>query len=270
MRIDVVLEVDATDSLIAIDFLVDNIELSKSRLKDMMNKGAVWHVDAKEHRQRLRRAMTDLKIGDRLEVFYDEDMLSLRPPLPRLVQDLTHYSVWDKGPGLLIEGTDWGDHASLIRLVELYFKPRRDVFVVQRLDSAASGLVIVAHSRKAAALLTEVFDTPNAVTQQFRVEVAGDAPEEGVIETPLDGKPALTQFRKQRYEAHPNRSILDVWPKTRNKHQIRRHLDSVGHPVMGDPRYGKNNESHENLKLKAVEMRFDCPITKETQVFSLL
>jgi len=270
MQIDVVLEAEAGDRLIAIDFLVDNIDLSKSRLKDMMNKGAVWHVDSKGRRNRLRRAMSDLKVGDRLEIFYDDELLAIKPPLPHLVADLTHYSVWDKPAGLLSEGTDWGDHCALPRLVELYFKPRREVFLVHRLDREASGLMMVAHSRKAAALLSERFANGD-ITKRYRVEVLGEpAEEEGVINSPIEGNTAHTRFKTLKYDPHPNRSTLDVWIDSGRKHQIRRHLDSIGHPVIGDPRYGEGNKSHEGMKLKAVEMRFECPITHETQHFTLL
>lgn len=271
MQTDLVLEVEEGDALIAIDFLVDNIELSKSKLKDMMNKGAVWHVGARKgNRRRLRRAMSDIAVGDRLEVFYDDELLAIRPPLPRLVADETHYSVWDKPPGLLSQGTDWGDHASLPRLVELYFQPRREVFLIHRLDREASGLMVVAHSRKAAAMLSDLFASGEAVTKRYRVEVLGDTPGEGVINTEIEGKKALTRYHKLKYEAGPNRSTLDVWIETGRKHQIRRHLDSIGHPVIGDPRYGEGNKSNEGMRLKAVEMSFDCPITSKSQRFSLL
>lgn len=270
MRIDVVLEVEDSDPLIAIDFLVDNVDLSKSKLKDMMNKGAVWHVDKKGKRRRLRRAMSDLAPGDRMEVFYDDELLALKPPLPRLVEDLQHYSVWDKPAGLLSQGTDWGDHASLLRMVELYFKPRREVFLVHRLDREASGLMIIAHSRKAASLLSELFASGDSITKRYRVEVLGDAPESGTIDTPIEGQAATTRYRKLKYEPRSNRSTLDVWIETGRKHQIRRHLDGIGHPVMGDPRYGQGNKNTEGMRLKAVEMVFECPITDKTQRFSLI
>lgn len=270
MQIDVVLEVEAGDRQIAIDFLVDNIELSKSKLKDMMNKGAVWHVDEKGKRRRIRRAMSDLKVGDRLEIFYDDTLLSIKPPLPRLVADLTHYSVWDKPAGLLSQGTDWGDHCSLPRMVELYFKPKREVFLVHRLDREASGLMMVAHSRKAAASLSELFASGDRITKHYRVEVLGDTPEEGVINTPIEGQAARTRYKKLKYDPHPDRSTLDVWIESGRKHQIRRHMESIGHPVIGDPRYGKGNKSNEGMKLRAVEMRFECPITQQEQHFSVL
>lgn len=270
MQIDVVLEVEADDPLIAIDFLVDNLELSKSKLKDMMNKGAVWHVDQKQQRRRLRRAMSDIKVGDQIEVFYDDELLAIRPPLPRLVHDEAHYSVWDKPAGLLCEGNDWGDHASLIRMVELFFKPRRDVFLVHRLDREASGLMIVAHSRKAALLLTELFERGDSITQRFRVDVQGDAPESGTIDMPIDGHPATTRYQKVKYEAHPDRSTLDAWKEVGPKHQIRRHLESIGYPIVGDTIYGPDNKQAEVMRLRAVEMTFECPITLKTQRFSLM
>ena len=56
LRLDVSLEVESDDSKIAIDFLLDNVNLSKSRLKDVMNKGAVWLSRGSQPKKRLRRA----------------------------------------------------------------------------------------------------------------------------------------------------------------------------------------------------------------------
>jgi tRNA pseudouridine32 synthase/23S rRNA pseudouridine746 synthase len=51
------------------------------------------------------------------------------------------------------------------------------------------------------------------------------------------------------------------------KHQIRRHFDMIGHPVMGDPRYGKGNKNAEGLQLLATSLKFKCPFTHEKRVF---
>lgn len=271
IRTDIALEVEAKDSLIAIDFLLDNVNLSKSRLKDVMNKGSVWLKSGNKPRSRLRRAMTDLKVGDIVEVFYDEQLLSLKPVKLTPIADNGQYSVWDKPAGMLTQGTDWGDHTALLRVVELAFTPRREAFLIHRLDRESSGLVVIAHSRKMAATLTELFKSGH-VKKRYRIEVSGnlaDFAAFGDINEPLDGKSADTRFELIRYEAAKNYSVVDVWLGTGRKHQIRRHFDHIGHPVMGDPKYGTGNKNESGMKLNAVDLNFKCPVTKKDVNFTV-
>lgn len=90
----------------------------------------------------------------------------------------------------------------------------------------------------------------------------------GRIETELDGKKAVTEF--EVIEAGDKQSRLRVNILTGRKHQIRRHFDAIGHPVMGDPRYGSGNKNKEGMQLKAVELRFECPIDGERREFVLM
>jgi len=57
--------------------------------------------------------------------------------------------------------------------------------------------------------------------------------------------------------------------RTGRLHQIRRHFDLIGHPVMGDPRYGTGNKNKEGLQLEADQLRFICPFAKREVVFSV-
>lgn len=271
LRVQMAFEVEAVDSLIAIDFLLDNVDLSKSRLKDVMNKGAVWLKRGKEPRQRLRRAMTDLKIGDILEFFYDEQLLSMNAPKLVPIADQTQYSVWNKPAGMVIEGTDWSDHASLLRVVSLHFRPAREALLVHRLDRESSGLVLFAHDKKAAAALSDVFRA-GEMEMQYRIEVRGnlsDYAKVGEISHPLDAHDAVTRFRMVRYSVEKNFTVVDVWLGTGRKHQIRRHFEHIGYPVMGDPKYGQNNKNQTGLKLQAVTLSFTCPIAHKPVTFSI-
>lgn len=270
LRLDVALEVEPGDSMIAVDFLMDNVDLSKSRLKDIMNKGAVWLKRGSGPKKRLRRAMTDLKAGDILEVYYDERLLSLKPAKANLLDDQEVYSVWVKPAGMLTQGTEWCDHTSLMRQVELHFHPRREVFLIHRLDREASGLVVFAHNRRIAAQLSKLFQE-NGIEKKYRIEVLGELGqpgEQGTIETPLDDKACRTRYQVVKYEPHTNASKVDVWIDTGRKHQIRRHFDSIGHPVMGDPKYGQGNKNREGMKLTAVELTFESPITHKPVTYS--
>ena len=54
------------------------------------------------------------------------------------------------------------------------------------------------------------------------------------------------------------------------KHQIRRHFDLIGHPVVGDPRYGKDNKNRAGLQLVATGLEFKCPFSKRIQSFKVM
>lgn len=269
MQIDAVLEVEAGDPQIAIDFLVDNINLSKSRLKDLMSKGGIWRVTKDGQRERLRRAMTDILVGEQLEIFYDEELLSLKPMKAELLDDAGQYSVWSKPNGMPMTGNDWGDFNSFERAIELVLKGQRDVYWLSAFDYQASGILVLAHSRKAAAQLSEQFnpDGFQGASIHYRCDVEGNFDAEGVCDLSIDGEPAVTEFHKVRFDPRPNRSVVDAVPQTGRPDQVRQHLAMLGMPVVGDDDFGQESEEQGVLRLKVVDVRFECPLTKEPRHF---
>ena len=234
-----------------------------------MNKGAAWLKPEGGKRQRIRRATARLHVGDRLELFYDDDLLALVPPQANCLSDQQYYSVWNKPAGLLSQGNNYGDHCCLMRQAEIFFRPRRKVFLVHRLDREASGIMVLAHSKTAAAKLSHLFQK-NRITKIYRAEVLGNlTPEKqsNRIDSPLDGKPAITDYEVEAYEPDKNTSTVRVSTRTGRYHQIRRHFEQIGHPVMGDPRYGRGNKNSDGMKLTAVALQFHCPFKRRTMIF---
>ena len=272
MEIDAVLEVEAGDPQIAIDFLVANVNLSKSRLKDLMNKGGVWRVTKTGERSRIRRAMTDILVGEQVEIFYDEALMSMRPIVPEMIDDLGQYSIWQKPAGMSLEGNDWGDSNSFTRALELHFQPRRDVYWLSAFDYEATGIMVVAHTRKAAADLTALFnpDGLNGGQLHYRCDVIGDFDLSDPLTLPVAGESAQSKVTKVRYDSRPNRSIVDVWPVTGRKHQVRQQFANAGFPVVGDEQYGHTNEDIEGLRLRVMEVSFECPVSGKIQHVSLV
>lgn len=247
---------------IAIQLLAEQVpELSKSRLKDAMAKGAVWLQQGKKQK-RLRRAQAELLPGQTLALHYDAAILQREVAGSQLLLDRRAYSVWWKPAGMLSQGSLWGDHLSLLRQAEQQTK--RAVHLIHRLDREASGLLLLAHDARAAAHLSQQFQS-GQVEKLYHVAVQGRLSEAlqhaAELTTPLDGKACVTRFRLLKQLEHPDISWLQVNLLTGRKHQIRRHFSLVGHPVLGDPRYGNSSTAAATLALQAVSLGWQCPLS---------
>ena len=218
----------------AVEALAEAAGLSKSAVKRAMGAGAVWTLE-KGRRVRLRRATRQLPAGVKLWLNYDAELLARTAPPARLLRREKGWSVWFKPPWLLTQGNEWGDHLSLLRQAEKALG--RQVWLVHRLDRETAGLVLLAHHRQAAAWLSEQF-RQRRVDKGYRAWVHGRLTGEGVLDAPLDGRPAVTRWRALTYDAGRDWSCVDITLETGRLHQIRRHFAGAGHAVVGDPRYG--------------------------------
>ena len=233
--------------------------LSKQRIKLAMTQGAVW-VTQGRNTQRLRRATRRLRVGDEVHLYYDAGILAEIPAEPTLVADVGAYSVWNKPYGLRSQGSKWGDHCTVVRWAERHLEPERPAFTVHRLDRAANGLILVAHTKTMAAGLSALF-RERKVEKRYRAYVQGDfsiPPNPLRIDEPIEGNAAISEFRL--LEVSENRSLVDVCIETGRKHQVRRHLAGLGHPVIGDRLYGAGEADGENLQLTAYLLALHCPV----------
>lgn len=250
----------------AIDLLAAHCALSKQQLKLCFANGAVWLQKGKQ-KQRIRRVKKTLFPGEILHLYYDADIISRLPLEATLIQDFQHYSVWHKPAGMLAQGSLWGDHCSLLRVAAVFFSPPRPAFLVHRLDREAFGIMIVAHKPSAAAQLSQLFQQ-REIEKQYAIRVHGQFPQKQMtVAAELDGKTAVTHLSLKRYDAGTASSFLAVNIETGRKHQIRRHCQLIGHPVVGDRLYGFP-DGHK-LQLQARLLRFNCPISKQQQAFEL-
>ncbi len=259
----------------ASQLLANHTNLSQARIKDAMQKGAVWLMRG-NGKKRLRRASKPLQVGDKLALNYNAQLLNQAVPEPRLIHDAQDYSVWFKPYGLYCQGSRWGDFASINRWVEINLpkmlnSTERPVFIVHRLDRATTGLILLAHSKTAARLFSEMF-REGKMDKRYQAIVCGDfsvLPQGHEVDRIVDGKAARSFFSHVDYKE--GCSLVDVTLVTGRKHQIRQHLSALGYPIVGDRLYGNSVSENEarDLQLQSVSLQFTCPITHEEQYFSV-
>lgn len=245
----------------SIDLLQDQTGLPKQRIKHAMACGAVWLSSQGSRAMRLRRATRSLRVGDTLHLHYDPVVLAQEPPTPTLVEDAGEYSVWNKPSGMRSQGSKWGDHCTLVRWAEKHLVPERNAFTVHRLDLPASGLMVVAHSKATAAMLSQQF-RERRVSKRYRAIVQGDARSlDGTVtvETPIDDKSAVSHIRCDVEASTASQSVMNIEIETGRKHQIRRHLAELGFPIVGDRLYGAAQATDPDLQLTSVHLAFDHP-----------
>lgn len=249
---------------IAVDALSDATGLSKQRIKDAMAKGACrWTHKGKQ--VRLRKAKREVKAGTRLQLFYDDIVLARKAEPAELLTDFGNYSVWFKPHGLLAQGSQWGDHCSLLRVAEV--QTGKPCFLVHRLDADAAGLMLIAHDSKAAAALSECF-AGRTLRKVYHARVCGNLEAQALtIDTPVDDRDAISHVTTLASDASGASTVVEVIIETGRKHQIRQHLAGLGHPIVGDRLYGKPDTLP--LQLIAVELEFSCPLTRKNRLLRL-
>jgi len=254
----------------SVDLLQRATGLSKQRIKQAMTQGAVWMTRGR-NTQRLRRAKRVLRVGDEVHLYYDAEILAEIPPEPTLIADVGSYSVWRKPGGLRSQGSKWGDHCTVVRWAERNLQPERPAFTVHRLDRAANGLILVAHSKSTTAALSALF-RKREVEKCYRALVVGDFSEQPNpmrVERPIDEREAISEFSLLQVGGDGSRSLVDVRIETGRKHQIRRHLAELGHPIIGDRLYGTGEEDGVDLQLTAFLLAFHCPVHDERVEYRL-
>ena len=136
---------------------------------------------------------------------------------------------------------------------------------IHRLDSATSGLVIMAKTQTARRMLGDMLER-REIEKKYQAIVIGEMPERGILNEPVQGKDAITRFEKFREVpslVSGKLSLLELYPETGRTHQIRIHLSQAGFPILGDKLYGDPGFllKHKGLFLCAVEVKFIHPVT---------
>jgi 23S rRNA pseudouridine1911/1915/1917 synthase len=248
---------------------------------------------------------TPLQTGDKVTIRNGQGAAELHHPKLRLVYEDDHLIVVEKKNGLLSVPSAVGSSEttgySILRAYVRKQNARAGVFVVHRLDRETSGLLVFAKSaelqhymreywrqivtcRTYVAVAEGVFDKKQG---QIRSWFTEDKRNAMVYSSPVDdgGDLAITNYEVLKETANtslplPNKgglSLVELHLETGRTNQIRVHLASIGHPVIGDRKYGHGNDTvlakallqkkTDRLCLHARVLEFIHPVTEQTLHF---
>lgn len=170
-----------------------------------------------------------------------------------------------KPADLVCHPTKGDEYSSLISRVRIYLGEASDGQMINRLDRETSGIVLVAKDQETARSLriqweartveksyrAIVYEWPKEDAFEVNAALGKDESSEVVIKgcVRTDGQASLTRFRVvNRFERDGSRfALLEAMPETGRKHQIRIHLQHIGHSIVGDKLYGLDERYYLDL-----------------------
>ncbi len=202
-----------------------------------------------------------------------------------------HLIAIDKPAGLLVHRSDIDRHETRFAVQLLRDQIGRRVQPVHRLDRGTSGVLLFAFDAEVTRELSRQFENEE-VAKNYLAVVRGWPPEAGAIDHALarrhddygrpienaEPQPAVTHYRRlatvelpfavDRYPA-ARYALVELRPVTGRRHQLRRHLKHIAHPIVGDATYGKGRHNRffaqhfgcDRLLLACVGMSFRHPAT---------
>lgn len=154
--------------------------------------------------------------------------------------------------------------------------------IVHRLDKETSGLLLVAKDNITHTKLAKQFQRRTIKKRYIAVVEGGVEFDEGVIDAPIGRHVKYKEKKAVQFDDAAKDSktfyrvikrkngvtLVALFPETGRTHQLRVHLSYLGHPILGDDKYGRKN-NFSRLALHAQGIRFQHPFTKESLEFSL-
>ena len=259
--------------------------LSRARAAELIREGAVT-VDGRTETKPACKPAAGAEVALEMPELKPAAVEAQDIPLTVLYQD-AHLAVVVKPAGMVVHPAAGNADGTLVNALLYHLDSLSGIGgeerpgIVHRLDKDTSGLLLVAKDDRTHAALSRDL-SERRMEKHYYAVVAGVMKEsEGVIDAPIgrshtdrkkmavvpDGRPSRTEWTLARQ--WPDRALLDVHLITGRTHQIRVHMSSIHHPVLGDPIYGhKNMPKAPRLMLHAYSLSFTHPATGERMTFT--
>jgi len=273
--------VDAQDEGTRVDaYLREHTTFSRSRVSALIQEGMLRignDVEVKPSRKLSAGEVLFLSIPQVREV----EIVPQNIPIDILYQD-EDIVIVNKPCGMVVHPAAGNEDRTLVNALMYHVKDLSGIGgemrpgIVHRLDKDTSGLILIAKNDRAHVAMSEQFKARSTEKHYRAVAFGSFSQEEGLIDAPIarhpterkkmavvpDGKPSQTQWRV--IERLKSATYLDVNLLTGRTHQIRVHMQSIGHPLLGDVIYAphvKISVHVPRLMLHAYSLAFDHPMT---------
>ena len=240
-------------------------DLTRSRIQNLIRDGLVTVNGS------VKKTGYKVRTGDRiLEEVPEVKALDAVPQEMQLdiVYEDDDLAVVNKPRGMVVHPAAGHEDGTLVNGLMFHFRDSLSGIngvlrpgIVHRIDKDTSGLLVICKSDAAHLGISRLLETHD-IERVYHTVVHGRLPHpEGTIDAPIgrmkadrkkytvteDGRRAVTHFRV--LEEFGSFSYLEIKLETGRTHQIRVHMASIGHPVLGDPLYGPSRETTSKAKL---------------------
>lgn len=223
-----------------------------------------------------------LKPGMHVQISKEKNKHEFRHPMLKILYEDAYLIVVEKKEGLLSVATDKQKERTAQHILNDYVKRQsrgNRIFVVHRLDRDTSGVMMYAKDEKTQHTLRDYWHDI-VYDRRYVAIVSGEMEKDGgtvqswltdhklyVSSSPTDdgGKLSVTHYRT--IKRANGFSLVELQLETGRKNQIRVHMQSLGHPVLGDERYGCEINPLGRLALHAFKLCFQHPVTGERMEF---
>lgn len=277
------LQNDSQLTRLLLEFLVERMpHTPRTKLKSLLKYGHVRVVGSADETKHDSPVLPDAVV----EVNLGRPFIRFSSPRMKLVYEDDDILVVNKGYGLLSMGTPSGTRdTTAYNILKDYVKkvhPLNKVFIIHRLDRDTSGLMMFAKNMEAKDAMQHNWN--NMVLERKYVAVVEGAMEEdsGVIRSYLGetsrfevysthdagkGRLAITRYKVLGRGA--GYTLVEFSLDTGRKNQIRVHASDLGHPIVGDRKYGASASPIHRLALHARTLRFAHPVSRRDMLFEL-
>jgi len=183
----------------------------------------------------------------------------------RPILEFQDFAIFDKPTKLMVHPISKSTPYSLLDEIRSQFGENANL--IHRIDAETSGLAIVGKNKKSEKILKDMFEEKK-YKKSYLAVVEGKLEAEVTIDTRLEkegknigvrmkagdtGKESCTIARPLKYNSEQNTTLVEVNPITGRQHQIRVHLYSIGHRIVGDPIYGIDDDIAEEYLNKTLD-----------------